>query len=517
MAFNFKKYSNNASLLKQQVKMDIRDRRNKHTLDVNVNTQPMETNIANLSLNAWADNIQDKIEYTIAELKRKQSPIDKQKNIEGKYKAGNRTYKNMTDPDYMLSKAKNEKIRQFRNNLIKLTSGNLGKNYSELPEIDLNIKPSSNFNEERIHFEKQEDKCYYCGRDLYSGKFKQSNIHLEHLIDKANWIDEIVYGEELLIKFLQTPPRDIFDYEKTFNDASYIKSVIKSNAVNSLQNWMYADSECNLSKMDLPHYDFINFMEQIQSVNTPDIINKNKEIYKKFASSNQNYKDKKPGDVIETGKSKSYEIYHEYLSSLIENFDTNLPENVMSKLYLTTGTPPGKIVEKIKSLESLLKKPKYAEITQNKNYMSRRNSFDELIRDKKASDFKDKKTIFATKDECHCGICGRKTTEPSPLNRTSSSTLFDITESLDDFQWQLVHTDCASRCGSLSVRTLRFLAQKIAKYKPERDKITKSLGSDIEGIYKAFKKHLNDLEQNLSFAPAKAAFNFYRFIRRGGR
>jgi hypothetical protein len=140
-----------------------------------------------------------------------------------------------------------------------------------------------------------------------------------------------------------------------------------------------------------------------------------------------------------------------------------------------------------------------------------------LIRDKKASDFKDKKTIFATKDECHCGICGKKTTEPSPLNRTSSSTLFDITDSLDDFQWQLVHTDCASRCGYLSVRTLRFLAQKITKYKPEREKITKSLGSDIEGIYKAFKKHLKDLEQNLSFAPAKAAFNFYRFIRRGGR
>jgi len=497
--------------------MNVNDRRNKHNLGAEVDTQPLEKNIYNLSLNAWADNIQDKIEYTIEELKRKQSPIDKQKNIEGKYKAGNRTYKNMTDPDYMLSDAKNERIYQFRNNLKKLTSGNLGKNYSKLPEIDLKIKPSSSLNEEQIHFEKQSDKCYYCGRDLYSGKFNQSNIHLEHLIDKANWIDEIVHGEELLIKFLQTPSQDIFDYEKTLNDASYIKSVIKSNAVNSLQNWMYADSECNLSKMDLTHYDFINFMEQIQSVNTPDIINKNKEIYKKFASSNQNYKDKKPDDVIETGKAKSYEIYHEYLSSLIENFDANLPENVMSKIYLTRGTPPGKILEKVVSLERVLKNPKYAEVTQNKNYTSRRNSFNELIRDKKASDFKDKKTIFATKNECHCGICGKKTTEPSPLNRSSSSTLFDITESLDDFQWQLVHTDCAARCGSLSVRTLRFLAQKIAKYKPEREKITKSLGSDIEGIYKAFKKHLNDLEQNLSFAPAKAAFNFYRFIRRGGR
>lgn len=501
--------------------MNVLDRRKKHDLDVKNETQEanqlQSANVVYKDAQVVADIIQDKIEYEIKELKRRQEPIDKQHNLEVKYRVGNNNYKSLTDPYNATKDVKDERTEKFRKNLIKLTTGKLGKKYKELPDFDLKIKPSSSLKDEQIHFEKQQDKCYYCGRDLYSGKFSQTHIHLEHLIDKSNWIDEIIYGEKLLIDFFNNPPQDISDYEKTLNDASYIKSVINSNAVNSLQNWMYADAECNQSKMDLTHYDFINFMEQIQSINTPGIINKNKEIYKKFASSNQNYKDKKPGDVIETGKSKSYEIYHEYLSSIIENFETNLPEDIIPILYLSAGTPPGKILDKIIELEEILETPQYSEATQNTNFMSRSNSFNELIRDKKASDFKDKKTIFATKDECHCGICGKKTTEPSPLNRTSSSTLFDITDSLDDFQWQLVHTDCASRCGYLSVRTLRFLAQKITKYKPEREKITKSLGSDIEGIYKAFKKHLNDLEQNLSFAPAKAAFNFYRFIRRGGR
>jgi hypothetical protein len=521
MPFNFKKYSNSAFLLGRQVKMNVLDRRKKHDLDVKNETQEanqlQSANVVYQDAQVVADIIQDKIEYEIKELKRRQEPIDKQHNLEVKYRVGNNNYKSLTDPYNATKDVKDERTEKFRKNLIKLTTGKLGKKYKELPDFDLKIKPSLSLKDEQIHFEKQQDKCYYCGRDLYSGKFSQTHIHLEHLIDKSNWIDEIIYGEKLLIEFFNSPPQDISDYEKASNDASYIKSVIKSNAVNSLQNWMYADAECNQSKMDLTHYDFINFMEQIQFINTPGIINKNKEIYKKFALLDQNYKDKKPGDVIETGKSKSYEIYHEYLSSIIENFETSLPEDIMSILYLSAGTPPGKILEKIIELEEILKNPQYSEATQNTNFMSRNNSFNELIRDKKASDFKDKKTIFATKNECHCGICGKKTTEPSPLNRTSSSTLFDITDSLDDFQWQLVHTDCASRCGYLSVRTLRFLAQKITKYKPEREKITKSLGSDIEGIYKAFKKHLNDLEQNLSFAPAKAAFNFYRFIRRGGR
>lgn len=68
------------------------------------------------------------------------------------------------------------------------------------------------------------------------------------------------------------------------------------------------------------------------------------------------------------------------------------------------------------------------------------------------------------------------------------------------------------------MRTLRFLAQQIARYKPEREKVTASLGLNIENIYKTFVKHLEDLQNQLSATPImQKAFNLARFIRRGGR
>ena len=469
-------------------------------------------------LQTWSDTVTDKVKNIVNELKRKNAPIDRQHNFEVKYNGGNRNYKKITSLYYLYDESKDSRTDDYRQTTIKLIDGKYKKVYANLDYPPLGLKESDSLQEEINHFEKQQDKCYYCGRELYSGKFNQANIHLEHLVDKANWIDQIIDGEELMMKFFDTPSESFSNYEKAKEDASYIKAIIQSNAVNSLQNWMYADSECNLSKMDLPHFEFINFMKQIQNVNTPEIINKNKAIYVEFSSNNLNFKGKKPDDIITTGKSKSYEIYHEYLSSIIENSTPNVPEQLLPKLYLTVGTPPSHILDKITDLLTELQRPEYKQAIDNQSFVSRKNSFDSLIRDKKASNFKDKKTLFATKNECLCGICGRQISEPSPLNRVSTSTVFDITESLDDFQWQLIHSDCAARCGSLSVRTLRFLAQQISQYTPEREKITASLGPNIENIYKTFVRHLDDLRNQLSSASIlQVAFNLAKFIRRGGR
>lgn len=75
--------------------------------------------------------------------------------------------------------------------------------------------------------------------------------------------------------------------------------------------------------------------------------------------------------------------------------------------------------------------------------------------------------------------------------------MFDVTEDATDFQWQLVHSDCAERCQQFSIRTLRFLAQKIKAYGPEREKITSTLGTDIEKVYKDFLHHLQSLKSIL--------------------
>ncbi len=529
MPFNLKKFSAVALSVKQTVMSNIMSKlqnpdflaelfQNNSVVTEAENKEQVQSEKNNVVLQTWSDTITDKVKNIVNELKRKNAPIDKQHNLETKYNGGNRNYKKITSLYYLYDESKDDRTFDYRQTTIKLVNGKYKKAYASLDYAALGLKESDSLQDEINHFEKQQDKCYYCGRDLYSGKFNQTNIHLEHLVDKANWIDEIIEGEKLMMKFFDTPSESFSNYEKAKEDASYIKAIIQSNAVNSLQNWMYADSECNLSKMDLPHFEFINFMQQIQNVNTPEIINKNKAIYAEFSSNNLNYKGKKPDDIIVTGKSKSYEIYHEYLSSLIENSIPNIPENLSSKLYLTVGTPPSHILDKINDLLTELEKPAYKQAIDNESFLSRKNSFDSLIRDKKASNFKDKKTLFATKEDCLCGVCGKRIGEPSPLNRVSSSTVFDITESLDDFQWQLVHADCAARCGILSVRTLRFLAQQISRYTPEREKITASLGPNIENIYKTFVKHLEDLQNQLSATPImQVAFNLAKFIRRGGR
>jgi len=529
MPFNLKKFSAVATSIHQSVFDNIMNKlQNPDFLSELFQSTPDATEVESkeqvqpeknkVILQTWSDTITDKVKNIVNELKRKNAPIDRQYNFETKYKGGNTDYKKITSLASLYKKTKDDRTFEFRKTTINLIDGKYKENYASLTYQSLNLKESDSLENEIAHFEKQKDKCYYCGRDLYSGKFNQNNIHLEHLVDKANWIDQIIDGEELMMKFFDTAAESFSNYEKAKEDASYIKAIIQSNAVNSLQNWMYADSECNLSKMDLPHFEFINFMKQIQNVNTPEILNKNKEIYKNFSANNENYKGKKPSDINTTGKSKSYEIYHEFLSSLIENSTPNYPEDLASKLYLTVGTPPSHVLEKIDELQDILSSPQYKQVIDTESYISRKNSFDSLIRDKKASDFKNKKTLFATKNECLCGICGRQISEPSPLNRVSTSTVFDITESLDDFQWQLIHSDCAARCGNLSVRTLRFLAQQISQYTPEREKITASLGPNIENIYKTFVRHLDDLRNQLSSASIlQVAFNLAKFIRRGGR
>jgi len=528
MPFNLKKSSTDSVPLNHPVKTDIIrklenpdfitklfENASQRIENFSIETTPTKKNII---FQTWADEIKDKTTYVVKELKRKEVPIDKQKNYEGKHDSGNKKYLRGTSLSFLESNDKDKKIQKFKEQTKKLIFGNYKQSYFDLPYPSLDLKESSSLKDEEVHFDKQQDKCYYCGRNLYSGKFTQGNIHLEHLIDKSNWINQIIHGEELMMKFFDTPIEAMPNYNKAKEDAGYIKAIIQSNAVNSLQNWMYADVECNMSKMDLTNYDFIYFMEQIQNVNTPEIINKNKAVYENFSSNNQNYMKINAKDFITSGNSKSYEIYHEYLSSLIENNIPNISEELSSKLYLTVGTPPSHILDKINDLLIELKKPEFKQAIDNDSFISRKNSFDSLIRDKKASDFKDKKTLFATKEECLCSICGKKLSEPSPLNRVSTSTVFDTTENSDDFQWQLVHTDCAARCQILSVRTLRFLAQQIARYKPEREKVTASLGPNIENIYKTFVKHLEDLQNQLSATPImQVAFNLAKFIRRGGR
>ena len=528
MPFNLKKFSAVALSVKQTVMSNIMSKLenpdfltelfksvSKPIENSSIETSQPEKNII---FQTWADVIKDKTTYVVKELKRKEVPIDKQKNYKGKHDSGNKKYLRGTSLLFLDSKDEDKKIQKFKEITKNLLRGNYKQSYFDLPYPSLDLKESSGLKDEIAHFDKQQDKCYYCGRNLYSGKFSQGNIHLEHLIDKSNWIDQIILGEELMMKFFDTPIEAMPNYNKAREDAGYIKAIIQSNAVNSLQNWMYADAECNMSKMDLTNYDFIYFMEQIQNVNTPEIINKNKAVYENFFSNNQNYMKINAKDFIASGNSKSYEIYHEYLSSIIENSMPNIPDNLSSKLYLTVGTPPSHILDKINDLLTELEKPEFKQAIDNDSFISRKNSFDSLIRDKKASDFKDKKTLFATKEDCLCSICGKKNSEPSPLNRVSTSTVFDITESSDDFQWQLVHTDCAARCQILSVRTLRFLAQQIARYKPEREKVTASLGPNIENIYKTFVKHLEDLQNQLSATPImQVAFNLAKFIRRGGR
>jgi hypothetical protein len=528
MPFNLKKSSADSVPLNHPVKTDIIrklenpdfitklfENASQQIENFSIETSQLEKKII---FQTWADIVADKTTYVVKELKRKKVPIDKPKNYKGKCLGRNKYYLKGTSLLFLDDEDEDKKIQKFKETTKNLISGNYKQSYFDLPYPSLDLKESSGLKDETAHFDKQQDKCYYCGRNLYSGKFNQGDIHLEHLIDKSNWINQIILGEELMMKFFDTPIEAMPNYSKAKEDAGYIKAIIQSNAVNSLQNWMYADAECNMSKMDLTNYDFIYFMEQIQNVNTPEIINRNKAVYENFSTNNQNYKKLNAKDFIASGNSKSYEIYHEYLSSIIENNTPNMPEELLSKLYLTAGTSPSRILSKIDDLLTILNQPEYKQSIDNESFVSRKNSFDSLIRDKKASDFKDKKTLFATKEDCLCSICGKKNSEPSPLNRTSTSTVFDITESLDDFQWQLVHTDCAARCNNLSVRTLRFLAQQIARYKPEREKVTASLGPNIENIYKTFVKHLEDLQNQLSATPImQVAFNLAKFIRRGGR
>lgn len=341
-------------------------------------------------------------------------PIDRQKNYKVKCLGRNKLYLKGTSLRFLESNDEDKKIQKFKEITKNLILGNHKQSYFDLPYPSLDLKESSGLKDEQAHFDKQQDKCYYCGRNLYSGKFTQGNIHLEHLIDKSNWIDQIIHGEELMMKFFDTPIGAMPNYNKAREDAGYIKAIIQSNAVNSLQNWMYADVECNMSKMDLTNYDFIYFMEQIQNVNTPEIINKNKAVYENFSSNNQNYMKINAKDFITSGNSKSYEIYHEYLSSLIENNIPNIPEKLSSKLYLTVGTPPSHILDKINDLLTELEKPEFKQAIDNDSFISRKNSFDSLIRDKKANDFKDKKTLLPLKKNVYVAFVAKNSASPLP-------------------------------------------------------------------------------------------------------
>jgi len=546
MPFNLKKLSAIATSVQEPVKQIILDKLNNqeflsellHSVEQTpakkeTKKKPDEKSFFssqnNILLQTWHDTISDKVMYTVKEIK-KRKILDptiikyfKNKKIYSRAKTGNREYFISTNADLSMeltseelkSLSKDKKALEFRKQLEILNQPPLKNNYeflqNTMPDFKLTLTDSKG-KTELEHFNKQNDKCYYCGRDLYGGLFEKGEIHLEHMVDKANWRNEINDGQKLLIDFISN--KNMMENKKALEDAQYITGVIEQNAVNSFQNWVYADAECNMSKGDLPHFSFIDFMQKIHSVNTPLIINKNKLIYQNFSENANNFKNIK---IDTTYQVKSYEVYHEYLVNLLENHEEFSTIEQLNELYLPVITSYSNVLEKINELELILKKPEFKAIIEDKNYISRLNSFNETIRGKKAADFKDDKTFQSTYELCSCSICGNKLTNPSPLELSSNLTLFDVTESVDNFQWQLVHADCAKRCGKISVKTIRFLAQKINNYNPERNKITEKLGSNIEQIYKNFKKHLLSLKEEMAKMPEKTAFNLFKFIRRGGR
>ena len=519
MAFNFKKHSNNVSLLERQVRMDVSDRRKKHTLDAEVDTQTDYSSFQSLK-EKYIPAIVDKYTYYAEEIKRRFEPIDVEKNHKQKL-TNSKNYFRGTSPDQVRNNKTFEeksnygqKVKKYRENLIKIfTNEKYSQDYNALPYVELGLSSIKDLPSYDLHFSKQNNKCFFCGRDLYTGHFRQGKIQLEHLVDKANWMKQIADGQDLLIKFFDSNPQDLPSLKAVEDDAAYIKAVIESNAVNCYQNWMFADAECNCSKMDLPSDVFIDFMQQIHNVNTPEIISKNKKLFEIAKQNNSNYREVDPVKVSLTNAAKSYELYHEFLSDLIENSGVDI--DLGNILYSHAGDTPDDILNKIDELQLALQLPVFKDLIEGQTYKSRAESFKVSIYEKKGKDFKDKKTLYISKDDCFCAICGRKNTDSSPLNRNQGFCVFDVTAELDNFQWQLVHTDCAGRCQNISVRTIRFLAQQITKYTPKREQIIKEVGTDINNIYKTFLRHLESLRTELG--EVKAAFNFYRFIRRGGR
>jgi len=496
MAFNFKKQSGfpasnpiNESLPSQGLVSDIYQKI-KQKLE-----QPSKNQSNyNQDIKDW---VEEKVKSTLhhaQEVMRKSVVVDKQKNIQQKYQGGNTSYKNLSNPYKSTKRQDIDPIYLHLRSNQQVLNTDYNSQYESLTNREnLNLNVSKDLKDEIEHFEKQNDKCYYCGRELYSGKFTQDNIHLEHLIDKSRWINEIVEGQKLLIKYFKSGIND----ENINKDAGFIVSIIESNAVNSLQNWMYADVECNMCKMDLPHFSFIDFMNQIGNIQTSQITKRNKEIYEKFEKENKNFTEISAKDISLQSQAKSFELTLEYLSNLILESNKNLPDHIQAQLHSESGLRPKHAKQKIDGLLILIEQtPELKDIIKKENYKLILNNFQNLA-EPGPKNYSRKKIIFATQDKCSCAICGKNIKESSPLNVDSSLVFFDVTEDPTDFQWQLVHSDCAGRCQQFSIKTLRFLAQRIKTYGPEREKITKSLGTDIEKIYKEFSTHLNSLKSFL--------------------
>jgi hypothetical protein len=234
MAFNFKKHSNNVSLLERQVRMDVSDRRKKHTLDAEVDTQTDYSSFQSLK-EKYIPAIVDKYTYYAEEIKRRFEPIDVEKNHKQKL-TNSKNYFRGTSPDQVRNNKTFEeksnygqKVKKYRENLIKIfTNEKYSQDYNALPYVELGLSSIKDLPSYDLHFSKQNNKCFFCGRDLYTGHFRQGKIQLEHLVDKANWMKQIADGQDLLIKFFDSNPQDLPSLKAVEDDAAYIKAVIES-------------------------------------------------------------------------------------------------------------------------------------------------------------------------------------------------------------------------------------------------------------------------------------------------
>lgn len=364
---------------------------------------------------------------------------------------------------------------------------------------------------------KTEVVCYFCGRGLFNTMFDDRRIQIEHLTPKTILAEKLTQGANVLVN-VEKSPVDLQSPENK-EAISYIKTVIESNAVNSLSNWAMADGQCNACKQTLNQSEFIYFMGEINKANTAAIISKNKSLYEEAKNSRVPF-NPEASSIFENKKSKCNQLFLQTVLDAIEGSDLKIPS--LEESQLTAQDSARRISRKFLRLVNI---PDVRKLFLEQDYKTLVNNFNQInmYTDEIRAN---KQILFFLKDKLDCPVCGNAIKNSSPVNKKQSYQIVDVTISVSDIQNQLIHTDCLDFVAILSLPALKGLAKMVTDFTPQRDAMAKEKQTLIENMFRKFddyvqflKKQISDFKVYVNYTAIsrgeKTSFNLFKFLRIG--
>lgn len=350
--------------------------------------------------------------------------------------------------------------------------------YTELPEVQLPTKARKSKSEtmNTDFISGQNHKCLFCGRYFFGGDIRAHEITIEHLVPKSVWMKEMIEAQKIMLRLSKAGR--IKEFEEP---SAFIASVIKSNVINSVDNWAFSCDACNLIKGVTPMDVFIDFASRFASLDHKSIVAQNNERYREAMNFGEPIVN--VSGVRFTKRRSTLVLADALIKLLNDHIDDSMTAYIRRKKKTSND---------FQLLTYLFELAESLGIN-TQEVINIKNLNDRLLNPGPQA-FVNIKGLVASKKDNLCALCGEPQSSSSPLGG-SYLVATDLFLNIEEHNFQLVHSECSRLMAGMAMPYFERHMKMIDNYTPQREIVLKNMDTNILSIYHDFQRALDELRQ----------------------